>query len=250
MVEMSLRVDHMPDLGITRLSRWCFNCYLIEGDTGLFVVDAGMPRIADDLEPLIHQRGTALTVVTATHGHPDHIGGTSLLARRHNAQVLFPAITLTYLADAQPRTPTVAKLLRTWPLLFGQPFDHRAALGFVQASSTAGFGTPRGMLWPGPTPAPGLHDGMTLPGAAAWTVMATPGHTDDHIALWNSESRSLLSGDAVIAVRGRPRFAPDTVDDMAAADTRRRLIELPVEHLLPGHGLPVHGRPLWRNIIG
>jgi hypothetical protein len=37
---------------------------------------------------------------------------------------------------------------------------------------------------------------------------------------------------------------------MAAADTRRRLIELPVEHLLPGHGLPVHGRPVWRNIIG
>ena len=70
---------------------------------------------------------------------------------------------------------------------------------------------------------------MTLPGAAAWTVMATPGHTDDHIALWNSESRSLLSGDAVIAVRGRPRFSPDTVDDMAAADTRRRLIELPVD---------------------
>jgi glyoxylase-like metal-dependent hydrolase (beta-lactamase superfamily II) len=245
---MSLRVEHLTDLGITRVSRWCFNCYLVEADSALFVVDAGMPRIADDLEPVVERSGAALTMVTATHGHPDHIGGAGAVAERHRAQILFPATTLTYLDDAEPRTPTVGKLLRTWPLLFGQPFDHSAAAGFVQASSTTGFGTSRGMLWPGALPAGGLHDGMALPGASAWTVIATPGHTDDHIALWNSGSRSLLSGDAVITVHGWPRFAPDTVDDLAAAQTRQRLMELPVEHLLPGHGLPVHGRPVWRNL--
>jgi hypothetical protein len=52
----------------------------------------------------------------------------------------------------------------------------------------------------------------------------------------------------VITVRGRPLFAPDTVDDVAAAQTRQRLMELSVEHLLPGHGLPVHGRPVWSLI--
>ena len=53
-MEMSLPVEHISDLGITRVSRWCFNCYLIEGDSGPIVVDAGMPRVADDLEPLIN----------------------------------------------------------------------------------------------------------------------------------------------------------------------------------------------------
>ncbi len=31
----------------------------------------------------------------------------------------------------------------------------------------------------------------------------------------------------------------------AAARTEGRLRELPVEHLLPGHGLPVHSRDVW-----
>ena len=39
-------------------------------------------------------------------------------------------------------------------------------------------------------------------------------------------------------------FAPDTVDDAAAARTRQHLTTLPVAHLLPGRGLPLHGQ-IW-----
>lgn len=144
---------------------------------------------------------------------------------------------LTYLDGVESRTPSVANLLRTWPLLFGQPFDLKAALGFIRASATTGFGTSRGMLWTGPRPVDALHDGAPLPRAPDWTVLATPGRTDDHIALWNADTKTLLSGDAVINVRGRPRFAPETVDE-AAERTRQHLTTLPVEHLLPGHGPP------------
>ncbi|MGH3560571.1 MAG: nitroreductase family deazaflavin-dependent oxidoreductase [Mycobacterium sp.] len=86
---------------------------------------------------------------------------------------------------------------------------------------------------------------MSLPGASAWTVLTTPGHTDDSIALWNEDSRTLLSGDAVISISGQPRFAPDTVDDNAAARTEAKLRALPVEHLLSGHGLPIHTTAMW-----
>jgi len=173
-----------------------------------------MPRIADDLDPLL--TGSPV-IVTATHAHPDHISGAPALAALHGAQMHVPATTLTYLTgDATPRTPGLAKLARTWPLLFGQPFDTRAAVGFLRATSTAGFGTSRGMLWPAPLPPGGLDDGAPLPGAPDWTVIAAPGHTDDSIAFWHEPSRTLISGDAAITMRGYARFAPDTVDDVAA----------------------------------
>lgn len=107
-----------------RVSRWCFNCYVVTGDTeGLVVIDPGMPTIADDLAPLLT---APLTSITATHAHPDHISGAPLLASRHGASIYLPATTLTYFDDTTPRTPSAAKLARTWPLLFGQPFDAKA----------------------------------------------------------------------------------------------------------------------------
>lgn len=176
------------------------------------------------------------------HGHPDHISGAPAIAARYGSGIHLGATTLTYIeGSAKPRTPSVAKLARTWPVLFGQPFDVKAALGFVVASSTVGFGTSSGMRWSGPEPSGALEDGDSLPGASSWTVMTTPGHTDDGIAFWHADSRTLLSGDAVITMHGQPRFAPDTIDTAAAARTAARLRTLPVEYLLPGHGRPLHG---------
>jgi glyoxylase-like metal-dependent hydrolase (beta-lactamase superfamily II) len=239
---MGVVVEEFPGLGVTRISRWCFNCYVITGDDGgLVVVDAGMPTTADDLAPLLVRKPGPVKAVTATHGHPDHVGGAGLVAKCHDAPIHLPATTMLYLDGAKPRTPSVAKLARTWKVLVGQPFDSTAAAGFVRAMMTAGYGTSRGMLWRHPRPAGGLDDGAPLPSAAARTVLTTPGHTDDSIALWNEHSRTLLSGDAVITIGGQPRFAPDTVDEAAAARTSARLRTLPVEHLLPGHGLPIHG---------
>lgn len=68
-------VEEFPGLGVTRISRWCFNCYVITGDGGgLVVVDAGMPTTADDLAPLLVHKPSPVKAVTAAHGHPDHIG--------------------------------------------------------------------------------------------------------------------------------------------------------------------------------
>lgn len=53
---MGVVVEELPEIGLSRISRWCFNCYLISGDNGsLVVVDAGMPTTADDLEPVLER---------------------------------------------------------------------------------------------------------------------------------------------------------------------------------------------------
>jgi glyoxylase-like metal-dependent hydrolase (beta-lactamase superfamily II) len=236
-----LKVQRLRDSPATRVSRWCFNCYLIDGeDDTVVVVDAFMPKIVNDISTVLGDRHPV--AVTATHGHPDHLSGAPGVAARYGSGIHLSATTISYIEGAvKPRTPSVAKLARTWPVLVGQPFDFKAALGFVTASATVGFGTSRGMLWSGPAPTGGLHDGDTLPGASSWTVIATPGHTDDGITFWHADSRTLLSGDAVITMHGKPRFAPDTIDVAAAARTKSRLHGLPVEHVLPGHGRPIHG---------
>src|SRR6476469_3126368 len=61
---------------------------------GNVVVDAFMPRILDDLAPLL--TGSPV-IVTATHAHPDHISGAPALIARHDAEMHVPATTLTYL---------------------------------------------------------------------------------------------------------------------------------------------------------
>ncbi|KUI34641.1 hypothetical protein [Mycobacterium sp. GA-2829] len=76
--------------------------------------------------------------------------------------------------------------------------------------------------------------------------MAT-GHTDGSTAFWHAASRTLISGDAVLSAGGQAWFTPETVDPDAAARSEKRMRALPVEHLLPGHGLPVHSADVWAD---
>lgn len=237
---MGLVIDEMPELGITRVSRWIFNCYVLSGDGGAVVVDAGLPRVARDLAPVVGRFGGTLHAVVATHGHSDHVAGASTLAARYGAPIWLPDKTLTYLDGMRPRTPTPAKAATIWPTMIDQPFDRIGVAGLFGGARVAGYGTPLGMRWRGPSPAGGLADGRPLPGAAQWTVIGASGHTDDSVALWNPATRTLLSGDAVLTVGGKAWHTPEIVDASTAAATRQRLEELPVAHLLPGHGRPVH----------
>ena len=55
---------------------------------------------------------------------------------------------------------------------------------------------------------------------------------------------TLISGDAVVTVRGRAWFSPVLIDEEAMDRTESRLRELDVEYLFPGHGCPIHGKDL------
>jgi glyoxylase-like metal-dependent hydrolase (beta-lactamase superfamily II) len=237
---VSLIVDDMPDIGIIRVSRWIFNCYVLRSGDGAVVIDAGLPHVAADLAAVIDRVGGSVHAVVATHGHSDHVAGAAELAARHDAPIWLPALTLTYLDGARPRTPTLAKAARIWPTLIDQPLDRVGVTGGLSGARVAGYGTPAGMRWTGPAPRGGLAEGRPLPGAPDWTVISAGGHTDDSVALWNSTTRTLVSGDAVLTARGKAWHTPEIVDAGSAAATRRRLEELPVAHLLPGHGRPVH----------
>ncbi|MEE6176608.1 MBL fold metallo-hydrolase [Mycobacterium sp. 050134] len=230
----------MPELGVTRISRWIFNCYVLHNDGEAIVVDAGLPSATEDLAPVIGRLGGRVRAVVATHGHSDHVAGAAAVAAKYGAAIHLPTVTMTYLAGERPRTPTAARVARILPTLMDQPLDRIGVAGLLSGARSAGYGTSAGMRWSGPAPASSLADEDRLPGAPEWLVLAMPGHTDDSIAFWNPLSRTLIAGDAVLGARGRAWHTPETVDDVAAANTRKRLQTLPVAHLLPGHGRAVH----------
>ncbi len=245
---MALVVERLDDLGVIRLSRWIFNCYLICGDRAYVVVDAGMPGSADDIAGVLAVYRGAVGGVVATHGHSDHIAGAPRLAAEHGVVLHLPEVTLSYLdGTRQPRTPALSKVAQIWPTLVSQPLDLTGLCGFADGPRIAGYGGGKGMVGDALGGATPLVDGQPLPGAAGWEVLHVPGHTDDSTAFWHADSRTLISGDAVLSADGQAWFTPETVDDAAAARTKQHLRALPVEHLLPGHGLPVHRADVWAD---
>jgi glyoxylase-like metal-dependent hydrolase (beta-lactamase superfamily II) len=70
-------------------------------------------------------------------------------------------------------------------------------------------------------------------------VIHTPGHSPDHVALWDEESRTMFSGDLV--VMGTTVVIPATMGGSLTAyiDSLRRLLALNPAKLLPAHGPPI-----------
>ena len=82
-----------------------------------------------------------------------------------------------------------------------------------------------------------LKDGDVVPaGDGELHVVHTPGHAPDHIALWDPASRTLFSGDLVVA--GTTVVIPATMEGSLSAYLRslERVLALAPRRLLPAHG--------------
>ena len=246
------RFEHSrPAPGIRAYSRWIFNCYVVEdGGSGRpLVVDPGIPAngaaALDALRGLVADPGSA--VVTATHAHSDHVAGMPAIYRAVRAPIYLPAKVRDYLASERPRNPGLRAVARIAPMLFDQPFELRALIEFVSSSRSAGFGA-------GPfrfdLPIAGfLDDGARVVDAPDWQILQTPGHTDCSTCLWNADTQTLLSGDTILTHAGRAWFTPETTDDRLMARSEERLRQLPVRHLLPGHGRPISGADIMGDAV-
>ena len=88
-----------------------------------------------------------------------------------------------------------------------------------------------------------LRDGDLLDlGGTTLRVLHLPGHSPGSIALWDAARERLFTGDVI--------YEGELLDEMNGTDieayiaSMRRLLELPVEVVYPGHGQPFGGRRL------
>ena len=180
--------------------RYWTTCYLVDG----LLVDTGCAHTAPEM---IHAlEGISLRRIANTHTHEDHIGANGPLQRRRGGreglEVLAHPLALPVLADprrAQPLHP-YRRLFWGWP----EPSAGRPlAGGAVVETEKYGF-----------------------------QVIYTPGHSHDHLCLYEPRQGWLFSGDLYVGGKDRALRAGYDIWEIIAS--LKRVAALPVEMLFPG----------------
>lgn len=199
------------------------NAYLIETDSGLVLVDAGMP--GDERKVLARMKAIGredLRLIYITHGHVDHYGCAAALRTLTGAPVAVHQADAEDMANGRTRLGTARGRGRilgtTWPVV-GR---------LLQAPAT-----PADIV---------LDDGDDLSGfGLEATVLHTPGHTLGSTSLV-VEGRYAFTGD-LLTNSGRPRMQRFYAQDWSLFPASlARLQAAGPEWVYTGHGTEPVGR--------
>jgi glyoxylase-like metal-dependent hydrolase (beta-lactamase superfamily II) len=241
----------MPGLGHV-------NCYIMEDERGIAIVDPGLPGPEpwDDLVDRLRRAGYQVAdvhTVVVTHSHPDHFGGALRLRYETDAEVVTHE-TFRTLFDRAPDDSEDSSDLAM------NTFDEQVEAIERHLSEPAPWGGPRsgppreflermrydhggtGGLFEPLTPTRRVIDGQTIRLARReWVAMHTPGHTYDHLCLYDPEFGVVFTGDHVL-----PSITPHISgltphDDPLAMffESLTRMADMAgVSIALPAHGHP------------
>jgi glyoxylase-like metal-dependent hydrolase (beta-lactamase superfamily II) len=205
------------------------NVYLVEDDTGVTVVDAGMSGHWGELVAELAQIGRKLEDVRGlvlSHGDPDHIGFAERLRVDLGIRVFVHEL------DAARARGEVKKDLQ-WGKVRPGPLLHF----FWYGARRGGFRT-RPV-----TEVATFTDGETLDLPGKPRIIHLPGHTPGSVAVHVPGADALFVGDAfttghVLTGALGPGPAPFTLDPGRAIDSLTRLEQVTATWVLPGHGAP------------
>jgi glyoxylase-like metal-dependent hydrolase (beta-lactamase superfamily II) len=173
--------------------------YWVDG----LLIDTGCAHCAGELLPALE--GRSVELVVNTHSHEDHIGGNAAIQAAFRCPVYAHPDALPVLHD--PR----------WQPL--QPY-RRLFWGWPQASEAMPIG-PR-----------------VETDRFCFDVIHTPGHSPDHICLFEPRQGWLFSGDAYIG--GEDRALREGYDIHGIIASLKKLAQLPVQIILSGSGTVRH----------
>ena len=215
------------------------NCYVIEDDDGMALVDAGLPTMWPMLLQLLDDRGRRPEDVRAlvlTHGHFDHVGFALQAHKEWGAPVLVHTQDAYLAAHPYRYKPERNRFL--------YPFTHPRSLPLLAGMAAAGALRVKGVSGTRP-----LKPGSALPVPGRPTVVHTPGHTDGHCILHLPDRGIVLSGDALVTRDPYTGISgPQIVASAATNNSQQSFASLEAiaatgaAVLLPGHGAPwTHG---------
>ncbi len=230
------------------------NTYALEDERGVALVDPGMPGPQSwrSLKERLQTAGVPLRrvhTVIVTHSHPDHFGGAAQLRNETGAEVVAHRSFRTWFdpdedegLDDEPTSSTAEPApvrkkpwdrTTPWGGRHPQPPLKMRALYRVRGLLRRRFGTP--------SPSRRLEDADVIRLARRdWVAMRTPGHTSDHLCLYDPAEGVLLSGDHVLPTITPHIGGMDEADSLQRFfDSLERVGELEnVRQVLPAHGHP------------
>lgn len=195
------------------------NVFLVEGESGLGLIDSGPPGQANKILDYVHGLGRAsgdITHLFITHADWDHAGSAAELLTATGATALAGAGTAALLQAG--RSPKHLPRLLQW---LADRLARYQALPAVQT----------------------ISEGEELPFLQGLEMVAAPGHTADHHALYSRATGVLFAGDALNTRKGKLNVSPPriTADQEAARRSARRLLALAPVLIACGHGQPLQG---------
>jgi glyoxylase-like metal-dependent hydrolase (beta-lactamase superfamily II) len=208
------------------------------------LVDAGMPDSANEIISATEERfgpNSRPKAIILTHGHFDHVGAIIELVNRWEVPVYAHELEMPFL---------------TGQMSYPEP-DSTVEGGMVAKMSP---------LFPNEAIDLGSHveklpsDG-TVPHMQGFRWIHTPGHSPGHVSLFREKDRALIVGDAFVTVKqeslykvftqeqeisGPPRYL--TTDWKASKQSVEKLKALKPSVAVTGHGLPMKGELLSKNL--
>lgn len=213
------------------------NCYLIMNEP-ITLIDCGVYSV-EALEALKKQlKGLGLELqdirqILITHAHPDHFGLASTIQKYSGAKVY---LHKSETKKAKNRSGHL-KRIESYLAYYGLPEDIRNQikayfkweLGFVQPLEDVIE----------------ISDGLTFVfDNAEIQAILTPGHAIGHLCFYERSTGLLFSGDTILGnITPNPVLEPN-YDELYSrdqslvkyADSLKRLKDLPITLILPGHG--------------
>jgi glyoxylase-like metal-dependent hydrolase (beta-lactamase superfamily II) len=214
-VKLVIKGVHVVPMGTS-------NAFLLEGDDGLTLIDAGFSGKEATVFDAIREIGRSpdqLKHLIFTHGHPDHIGSAAAIVKETGARTYMHPLDIAMAESGGPFRPLTAA-----------PGPLRQVLCKV-------FYRPDARVEPVAINQP-LTAGEILPIAGGIEVIHTPGHCAGQVALLWRSGRMLFAGDACMNIMG----LGDPVGFESLKDGRasqRKLASVSFDAAGFGHGGPL-----------
>lgn len=230
-------VDTVRDVvpGVHLVVQGHTNCYVIEGEDGVTLVDAAYPRTWVAVRACLADLGRSASEIRGlvlTHGHFDHVGFATRVQRSYGVEVWASAGDTHILRHPYRYHPARPRLV--------YPLTHPRSWTVLSSMVRAGA-----LRVPGVTPDHLVHGRTVLDLPGQPELVPAPGHTDGEIVVHLPDRGAVLTGDALVTLdpytgqRGPRVIARAATNDARVAlDSLGVIAALDVAAVLPGHGAP------------
>jgi glyoxylase-like metal-dependent hydrolase (beta-lactamase superfamily II) len=215
------------------------NAYLIQGDSGYLLVDAGWntDETFDALQKQLAEIGTDIkdiSQILVTHVHPDHYGLAGRIKQLSGAIFSLHEIEKGFIETRYINMDELLEQTAHWLDANGTPPDETAEM----KDATLGIQQYVVPTYPDFT----LHGGETMAvGMFTFQVLWTPGHSSGHVCLYEPEKKVLISGDHILPtitpnISRHPQSIENTLGKYL--QSLNEVKQLDTELILPGHEKP------------